>query len=246
MNIALIGYGNMGQEIEQLVKNAKKHNIVSVNYRKITDKLDIDSIKKADVAIDFTAAEVLLKNIQEIASTGVSLVVGTTGWYNELEKVKDIVTKHNIGLIYGGNFSIGANIFFQIVGHASSLFAKYESMYDVYGMEVHHAGKKDSPSGTAKKLSDTIIKNFPAKKSLQNQTLNRAIEKEELHFTSVRAGRNPGLHEVIFDSQADEVKLLHQAHGRRGFAEGAILAAEFIQNKKGLYRFEDLFTQGEL
>lgn len=242
MKLALLGYGNMGQEVERTVREDGKHEIVSVSYRKQEDGLDIEGIKKANVAIDFTAPQVVLSNIEQVAKLGVNMVVGTTGWYEQLPKVKKIVSKYNIGLIYGQNFSIGANIFFQIVGFASSLFNKYGD-YDVYGFEIHHRGKKDSPSGTAKKLSDIIMKNFPKKKRLLNTPLDRQIAEEELHFASIRGGRNPGFHEIVFDSPADQIKLSHQALNRRGFALGALMAAQFIKEKKGLYSFDDVFTK---
>lgn len=240
MKIALVGYGKMGQEVERAVSEATQHETVSISYRGKNDPLDLDGIKKADVAIDFTAAQVVVGNIEQIAKLGVHIVVGTTGWYDELPRVKKIVSKYKIGLIYGQNFSIGANIFFQVVDHAAKLFAKFGG-YDVYGYEIHHTGKKDSPSGTAKKLAAIIMKNVPVKKTLVNTSLQRQIEENELHFTSIRAGRNPGFHEITFDSPADEVRLSHQAHGRRGFALGAIMAAEFIKGKRGFYSFDELF-----
>ncbi|HVA96534.1 MAG TPA: 4-hydroxy-tetrahydrodipicolinate reductase [Candidatus Acidoferrales bacterium] len=241
MKIALIGYGNMGQEIEQLVHENTEHTIVSVSYdgKKMLDK---EGILSADVAIDFTAPDIVIENIAVVASLGVDMVVGTTGWYDQMDKVKKIVRKHKIGLIYGQNFSVGANIFFKIIEYSSQLFERYEQ-YDTYGFEVHHSGKKDSPSGTAKKLAEIILKNIARKKSLQTGRLDRQIKSDELHFTSVRAGRNPGMHTISFDSLADEITLTHQAHGRRGFAEGALLAAEFIKNKKGLFRFDELFAE---
>lgn len=243
MKIALIGYGNMGQEIDRLVKEGGLHSIVSINYKIQKEQLDVSSIKKADVAIDFTSPEIIIQNIKKIASLGIPMVVGTTGWYDKLADVEQIVKKAKTGLIYGKNFSVGANIFFQIVGFAAKHFAKYGN-YDVAGFEMHHIGKKDSPSGTAKKLAAVIMENFPKKKTLETGRLDRQIREDELHFASVRAGRNFGHHEVLFDSQADEVKLVHTAHSRRGFAEGAVLAAEFIQKKKGMFAFEDLFMKG--
>lgn len=242
MNIALVGYGNMGQEIQKLVDQAKQHTIVSISFKTNADVLDQKGIKKADVVIDFTSPEIVLDNIQKVAELGKPMVVGTTGWYQQLAEVEKIVVKNKIGLIYGGNFSIGANIYFKILEKAAQLFNKYES-YDVYGYELHHTGKKDSPSGTAKKIGDIIIKNFTQKKKLQNESLQRQVEKDELHFASIRGGRNPGHHSVFFDSVADEIELSHQAHGRAGFAEGAIRAAEFIVNKKGIYEFSDVFEK---
>lgn len=242
MKIALIGYGNMGQEVEKVIKENGKHEIVSISYKRLEDGLDLAGIKKAEVAIDFTAPDSILENIKKISKLGVNMVIGTTGWYDKMEQVKQIFRNSKNGLIYGQNFSIGANIFFQIVGNASKMFSKFEG-YDVYGLEMHHSGKKDSPSGTARKLSSIIMENFPKKSLLQSGRLDRKIEPKELHFASVRGGVNPGFHQVIFDSLADEIRLEHIAHGRRGFAQGAILAAEFIKGKKGIHSFDELFER---
>ncbi|MBU4017271.1 4-hydroxy-tetrahydrodipicolinate reductase, partial [Patescibacteria group bacterium] len=240
MKIALIGFGNMGREVDRIVKEEKKHQIVSVSFGKREDGLDAKGIKKADVAIDFTAPDVILSSISAVSKIGTNLVIGTTGWYDQLEKVKKIAAKYKTGIIYGSNFSIGANVFFQIVRAASERFAKFPQ-YDVYGIETHHIGKKDSPSGTAKTLGRIILADSKTKKVFQNERVNRQIRPEELHFSSVRGGANPGRHEIVFDSAADEIRLIHQAHGRQGFAQGAIMAAEYIKDKKGLYRFEELF-----
>lgn len=242
MKLALIGYGNMGKAIEQLVMEQGNHDIVSVSYKEKEDKLDVPGIQKADVAIDFTASDVVLSTITQIAKVGVPMVIGTTGWYGDLAKVESMVKKSGIGLIYGGNFSVGAQVFFRIVDFASSVFNKF-SDYDVYGYEIHHSGKKDSPSGTAKKLSDILLKNMKRKKEVQTGRLDRQIKKEEFHFASVRGGSNFGFHEIVFDSPSDEIKLSHSARSRRGFAKGAIMAAEFIRNKKGLYKFDEVFDQ---
>ncbi len=241
MNIALIGFGNMGQEIAKIAHESKEFQIVSISYQSRDKGLDINGIKKADIAIDFTSADIVLKNIQAVSQLGINLVIGTTGWYDQLEQVKSIVAKENIGLVYGQNFSVGANIFFKIIAQSAQLFSQFD--YDVYGFEIHHTKKKDSPSGTAKKIEDIILKNFAKKTSVQEEKLNRQIRPEELHYASIRGGRNPGLHQVIFDSIADEVTLVHQAHGRMGFAQGALLAAQFIKGKKGMYTFDDLFSK---
>ena len=242
MKIALIGYGNMGQEIERLVKENSKHQIVSVSFDG-KNGLDKKGILKADVAIDFTSPEIVMDNITAIASLKTNMVIGTTGWYGQFDKVKEMVQKNKIGLIYGQNFSVGANIFFKIVNYASQLFDEYEQ-YDVYGYEIHHRGKKDSPSGTAKKLSQIMLANIARKKKMETGRLDRQIKNEELHFASVRAGHNPGRHSITFDSLADEIILTHQAHSRRGFAEGALLATEFIKQRKGVYGFDELFGKG--
>ncbi len=218
IKIALVGYGKMGKEIEALCGASSSFEIVSVSYRTKSDALDLSGIKKADVAIDFTSKDIVLQNVEEIAKLGVNLVVGTTGWHGDLGKVEDLVAKHNIGLLYSPNFSIGANIFFRIAAFSSKLFSKFPN-YDVYGLEIHHKEKLDSPSGTALKI---------------------ASEVPGLKFTSIRSGKNSGFHEVVFDSAADSIKLSHQAHNRSGFAQGALVAAEFIKNKKGVFTFEDV------
>src|SRR3989344_3848020 len=218
IKIALIGYGKMGKEIDILCNESKIFEVISISFKKKDDSLDLKGIAKADVAIDFTSKDVVLQNIEEVAKIGVNLVIGTTGWYDHLQEVKKIATKYKIGLLYAPNFSIGANIFFRMAAFSAKLFAKFPD-YDVYGLEIHHKAKLYSPSGTALKIASQI---------------------EGLNFTSIRAGRNPGFHEVVFDSQADSITISHQAHNRLGFAKGALVAAEFIKNKKGVFAFEDV------
>jgi len=218
IKIALIGFGKMGKEIDSLCRESELFEIVSVSYKSKNDKLDLKGIATADVAIDFTSKDAVLKNIEEVAKLGKNIVVGTTGWYGELEAVKKIVKKYNVGLLYSPNFSVGANIFLKIAAYASGLFSKF-SDYDIYGLEIHHKAKLDSPSGTALKIAEKV---------------------KGLNFTSIRAGRNPGFHEVTFDSSADGITLSHQAYNRSGFAKGALMAAEFIKGKKGVYLFEDI------
>lgn len=242
MNIALLGYGNMGKEIEQVLHDQGNHHIISISYKNRTDGFDIKGLQKADVVIDFTSPQIVLQNIEYILKLGIPLVVGTTGWYDEMPRVKKLVKKQKASFIFGQNFSIGANVFFKITSYASSLLNQYKD-YDVFGLETHHRGKKDSPSGTAVKLADSILQNFPRKTILLTEKLDRQILPNELHFASVRGGRNFGRHEIVFDSQADEIRLMHQAWGRRGFAQGAVLAAEFIKNKKGLYNFSEVFEE---
>jgi 4-hydroxy-tetrahydrodipicolinate reductase len=219
IKIALIGFGKMGKEIDALCRDSEKFEVVSVSFRNKNEKLDLAGIAKADVAIDFTNKDVVLNNIEEVAKLGKNLVIGTTGWSDQMGAVKKIVDKYKIGLVYSPNFSVGVNIFFKIMEYTSKIFKKFPE-YDVYGLDVHHKAKLDAPSGTALKIADKV---------------------EGLHFTSVRAGRNPGFHEVVFDSSADSISLSHQAHGRVGFAKGALVAAEFIKDKKGMHTFEDLF-----
>src|SRR3989338_3596581 len=239
MHIGLLGHGKMGNEIERLVRAGGTYTVSVIGLKEPTGKIDGASLKKADVVIDFTSPEIVLNNIKTVASAGKNMVVGTTGWYEHLDEVAKIVKKRGTGLIYGQNFSIGANVFFRAVAHATKLFSEFKE-YDVSGLEIHHAGKKDSPSGTALRTAEEILQNSKVKSVLQTGKLDRKIRPEELHFASVRGGINPGFHEVIFDSSADAVTISHAAHNRQGFAQGAILAAEFIRDKKGLFIFDDV------
>jgi 4-hydroxy-tetrahydrodipicolinate reductase len=241
MKIALLGYGNMGKEVERVIGAEGKHEVVGICLKSVGDIIHRENIAKADVVIDFTSPEIVLKNIGTVARLNKNIVVGTTGWYDKLKKIEEVVEKNNIGLIYAQNFSVGANIFFKTVAFASQLMAKF-GHYDVYGYEIHHTGKKDSPSGTALKIGQEVLNNFPAKKSLQTERLDRKINPEEMHFVSIRGGRNPGFHQVTFDSVADSISLSHAAHNRQGFAEGAVLAAEYIQSKKGIHHFDEVFN----
>ncbi len=240
MKIGLIGYGHMGQEIEALVKE-QGHSITSISFRERSLGLDKEGIKNSDVVIDFSSPEIIISNIKAVMELNKPIVIGTTGWYQDIKKVQKIVKQYKGSLIYGQNFSIGANIFFSIVSYAGSLLSQYKD-YDVFGIETHHSGKKDSPSGTARKLAEIIMQNFPSKTKLQLERLDRKIQKEELHFVSVRGGRNFGRHEIVFDSPADEIVLTHQVWSRRGFAQGALLSAQFILSKKGFYNFNDIFN----
>ena len=239
MKIALLGHGNLGKEIERVISESGTHEIVSISFKKLGDNMDVEGVKSADVVIDATSPEIVLANIKQIASVGKNMVVATTGWYEHLTEVESMVNEAGIGLIYGQNFSIGANLFLKIVADAAKAISKFD--YDVYGLEIHHTGKKDSPSGTALKVGQQILDNFPSKKRFQNERVNRRIEKDELHFASIRGGRNPGFHQVVFDSEADAITLSHAAHGRKGFAQGAVLASEFIEGKKGVHTFDEVF-----
>lgn len=245
MRIGLLGHGNMGTEIERLVRAAGVHDVSVIGLTEPAGEIDAAGLKNADVVIDFTSPEIVLNDIKTVAKAGKNMVVGTTGWQAHVPEVEKIVRESGIGLIYGQNFSIGANVFFRAVAHATKLFSEFKE-YDVSGLEIHHAGKKDSPSGTALRTAEEILKNSTVKTTLQTAKLDRKIRPEELHFASVRGGVNPGFHEVIFDSPADAVIISHSAHNRQGFAQGAILAAEFINGKKGLYTFDDVMKSHDV
>ena len=242
MNISIIGYGKMGHEIERIAKSKgiAVKSIIDPNDKNATHKvINNMSMQNVDVCIEFTNLDAAIENIKKISKFKKNVVVGTTGWYNKIDEVRDIVKKNNIGLIYSSNFSVGVNIFFKIIESASKMMNNLIN-YDVYGYELHHNKKIDSPSGTAKNIGEILIKNIRRKNKLVFDKVDRKIEPNELHFASVRAGSIPGTHVVGFDSNADTIELKHIARNRKGFALGALTAAEWIQNKKGFYTIDDM------
>ena len=228
MNIAIIGYGKMGHEIEKAAI-ARGLNVVSTIDPSASDathkNIDEKSLKNADVCIDFTNPDAVVGNIKKISEFRKNIVVGTTGWQKNIDEVKKIVNTSKIGFIYASNFSIGVNIFFRIVEHAAKIMNNIND-YDVFGYELHHSKKLDSPSGTAKSIEKILVSNIKRKK--------------EIPFASVRAGSIPGTHVVGFDSSADTIELKHTARNREGFALGAVMASEWIKNKKGFYSIDDM------
>ncbi|MDO9578295.1 MAG: 4-hydroxy-tetrahydrodipicolinate reductase [Candidatus Cloacimonadales bacterium] len=236
--LAIIGYGQMGKMIEQLAPQYD-FEVVSI--------IDLDSdssefLRTADVGIEFTAPGAAYENIKKMVNLKKNIVVGTTGWFDKLEDAKKLVEAQQTGLVYGSNFSLGMNLFYKIVDEATKLMNPIKG-YDVFGLECHHNLKKDSPSGTAKILSDIVIKNTDLKNTAVFDKLDRQIEKDEFHFASLRAGSIPGTHLIGFDSEADTIELKHTVRNRTGLAIGALLAARWICDKKGFYNFSDIFSE---
>jgi len=241
-NIALIGYGKMGHAVEKAAL-ARGHKIVAIidpQCEKACDKIDSSTIGAADVCIDFSHPSVIIDNITKVAALKKNIVIGTTGWYDQMAEVESIVNGSNIGSIWSGNFSIGVNAFFRIVESAASIF-NYITDYDVSVHEVHHKDKADSPSGTASMIGNLILKNMKKKTKIITHVEGK-IAPNELAITSSRVGSVPGIHSVMFDSLADTIEIKHTARTREGFALGAVLAAEFIIGKKGFYSIEDLMN----
>jgi 4-hydroxy-tetrahydrodipicolinate reductase len=226
MNIALVGYGKMGRMIESIATQ-RGHAVVArfdIDNNIDGAGLTADSLKGVNAAIEFTMPETAVTNIRRLVALNVPTVIGTTGWLAHLDEVKQLVTQHDAALVYGSNFSIGMNLFFKLAHDAAALFARYAE-YDPFLLEAHHKFKKDAPSGTALSIAQQV----------------RASYGERTPDCSViRAGHIPGTHEVGFDSEADTVTLTHVARSRAGFASGAVLAAELLQNKKGFYEFPEL------
>ncbi len=245
MNIAIIGYGRMGHEVEKAAKSRGINvtatidpNSSEASFR----EMSAESLKGADVVIDFTHPDVLVSNVRKAAALKKNMLVGTTGWYDKLDDVKKIVKDSGIGFIYSSNFSVGVNIFFKIVEAAAKLVDRIPA-YDAFGYELHHSQKADSPSGTAKTLAELLTANIKRKSKINYERVNRKISPEELHFASIRAGSIPGTHAVGFDSEADTIELKHTARSRSGFALGAVLAAEWLRKKKGFFEMKDFVSE---
>ena len=225
MRIALIGNGAMGQLVAAEAKAARDEvaTIVTSKDRDLTPAQLAEKLRGHDVAIDFSVGEAVLRNIEACARAGVPLVEGTTGWKAHEQTARQIVAEHSGALVYGANFSIGVNLFYRIVERAAQLFASVEN-YAPFIEEAHHMRKRDAPSGTALQLRDLMAKHLGP----------------DIPTASTRAGYIPGTHRVGFDSEADQVLLVHSARSRRGFASGALLAAHWIAGKTGVFEFSEV------
>ncbi len=226
MKLGLIGHGAMGQLVAKLARE-QDHEIVftleASDAPRASDDLSAE-ISKCDVAIDFSVAAAVPRNIELCMLAGVPLVEGTTGWHMTHDELERLVEDAEGALIHGANFSVGAQVFFRIAAAAAELFQNLES-YDVFIEEAHHKRKRDAPSGTAIKLGEIVA-----------QHLGR-----EVPISSTRAGHIPGTHRIGFDSPADHITLEHVARSREGFAQGALLAAKWIVGRKGVYDFSEAF-----
>ncbi|MBI4455501.1 MAG: dihydrodipicolinate reductase [Acidobacteria bacterium] len=224
MKIAVVGRGKMGRVVGQLA-GERDWEVTCICG---SDRpLNADDIGRADVVIEFTRPEAAVRNIEQILSWRKDLVVGTTGWTDRLEDVKRLVERAGCGFLYGANFSIGMNLLFRLCEHAGSLFAG--KGFAPFIFEAHHGAKKDAPSGSARELE---------------ARLRRTFATSGIAVSSLRAGKFPGTHVVGFDSQFETVTLKHEVRDRRVFAEGALLAAEWVRGKKGVFTFSEMLGLG--
>ena len=234
MKIALIGYGKMGKEIENIALN-RGHSIHLIIDLENAQDIQSDKFRECDVAIEFTRPSSVLSNIHEAFNAGIPIVTGTTGWHEELNSITEKCNAGNNALFHASNFSIGVNIFFAINEYAAKIMNKF-SDYDVSMEESHHIHKLDAPSGTAISLANIITKNLDRKESW---TLKQA-KTEQIPIQVIREGEITGIHKVHYISNVDTINLSHTAKNRTGFAMGAVLAAEFIYNKQGVFTMSDL------
>ena len=236
MKIALVGYGKMGKTIEQIARD-RGHEIVSIIDVNNPEDFESEAFKQADVAIEFTTPATAFDNYMKCFAAGVPVVSGTTGWLNRLDEVKRMCAEEGKTFFYASNFSIGVNIFFALNKYLAKIMNNFPS-YDVRMTEVHHIHKLDAPSGTAITLAEGILDNLDRK---ERWTLETSEKPTDLPIHAIREGEVPGIHEIIYESDADIISIMHVAKSRAGFALGAVLAAEFTAGKKGFLGMNDLF-----
>lgn len=235
MKIALIGYGKMGHEIEKVARE-RGHEIVCIIEINEDEKFDSPEFKSADVAIEFTSPHSALHNYRKAFAAGIPVVSGTTGWLQQLDEVKQLCEKEGQTFFYASNFSLGVNIFFAVNRYLATIMNRFPD-YDVRMKETHHIHKLDAPSGTAISLAEDILARIDRK---DRWALNEAHLPNELEIKAFREDEVPGIHTVIYESEADMIRITHDAKSRKGFALGAVLAAEFTQGKKGFLTMDDL------
>ncbi|HEY6956167.1 MAG TPA: 4-hydroxy-tetrahydrodipicolinate reductase [Flavisolibacter sp.] len=237
MKIALIGYGKMGHMIEEIATE-RGHEVVlkiDVNNQQEFTK---ENLSKADVAIEFTNPDSAFQNVMNCLEFGTPVVSGSTGWNKKLEEARAFCKQKNGSFLHTSNFSIGVNIFFEVNKMLAKLMSS-QPEYDVTLREIHHTAKKDAPSGTAVTLAEQVLSTIGRKKNWVNQP---ATGKEELSIISERIDPAPGTHYVKYTSEVDDIEIIHTAHSRKGFALGAVLAAEYIANKKGIFSMKDVLN----
>lgn len=235
MKIALIGYGKMGKEIEQILI-ARGHTIPLIIDLNNTNDLDAAHLKEIDVAIEFTTPSTAYGNVVKCLEAGVPVVCGTTAWLDKLPQVEQLCKEKNGAFFYASNYSIGVNIFFEINRRLAQLMNRFGE-YDVTIEETHHTQKKDAPSGTAVTLAEGILENLDRK---QKWVCGTTTVPEELEVVAIRRSVVPGTHTVTYESDVDSLSITHMAKSRRGFALGAVLAAEFLYGKTGIFWMKDL------
>ena len=236
MKIALIGYGKMGKTIEQIALQ-RGHQIVSIIDINNTADFDSEAFRSAVVAIEFTTPATALNNYMRCFAANVPVVSGTTGWLDHLDEVKAKCEQEGKTFFYASNFSVGVNIFFALNRYLAKVMNNFPA-YDVRMTEVHHIHKLDAPSGTAITLAEGILEQIDRK---ERWTLETAEQPTDLPIHAIREGEVPGIHEIVYESEADTISIKHDAKSRAGFALGAVIAAEFTAGKKGFLGMNDLF-----
>jgi len=235
MRIALIGYGKMGKAIEEIAVERGHEIVLKIDVTNPSD-FNNKNLSRADVAIEFTGPESAFENVRACLSAGIPIVSGSTGWLEKYDEIMQYCESKNGTFLYASNFSIGVNIFFELNKRLAALMAPHPE-YDVSMIEIHHAEKRDSPSGTAITLAQQIMEKIPGKELWVNHISDNP---RELEIISERINPAPGTHKVKYRSAIDDIEIIHEAHTRKGFASGAVLAAEFLKDKKGIFSMKDV------
>ncbi|HTL80962.1 MAG TPA: 4-hydroxy-tetrahydrodipicolinate reductase [Bacteroidia bacterium] len=240
MKIALLGYGKMGKIIEKIAVS-RGHEIVLKVDKENADPFPENELKKADVAIEFSTPQTVVANILHAFDAKVPVVVGTTAWNDKMEYVSNACTEKSGGIFTASNFSLGVNLFFKLNEQLAKMMNAHPE-YNVQMEEIHHVHKLDSPSGTGITLADGIIANLDRVKEWKDHPseIKTAVGANELPIVSKRVGEVPGTHSVIYTSAVDKITITHEAFSREGFALGAVVAAEFMKGKKGIFGMKDL------
>jgi 4-hydroxy-tetrahydrodipicolinate reductase len=237
MNISLIGYGKMGKAIEEIALQ-RGHAVPLKIDLDNADEFTKENLSKTDVAIEFTGPHSAYDNLKKLMQFGVPAVCGSTGWLEKLDEIMNDCEANRTGFIYASNFSVGVNLFFEVNKRLAALMKDHED-YEVQLTEIHHTSKKDAPSGTAITLAEQVLDNIPRKKSWVNHISDNP---EDLEILSERIDPAPGTHKIKYSSAIDDIEIIHTAHTRKGFALGAVLAAEFLKGKKGVYSMKDVLS----
>jgi len=236
MKIAILGYGKMGKVIEEIA--LKRGHSIALKVNQTNLDFDRELLSDCDVAIEFSSPESAVDNINKCFETNIPVVVGTTGWYAQFNTVQERCVSENKALLHATNFSVGVNIFYEINKKLATLMDA-NSQYDVEVEETHHTQKLDAPSGTAISIAEGIIDNMDRKDSWKN---DRIVSTNELAIESIRTENVPGTHVVKYESEIDFIEIKHEAKNRNGFAFGAVLAAEYIRGKKGVFTMKDVLS----
>ena len=239
MNIAIVGYGKMGKIIEEVAISRGHAVDVKIDLNNLHD-FNREVFAAIDVTIEFTGPHTAFDNVMKCLEMKKPVVCGSTGWLERLPEIENRCTNNNGAFLYASNFSVGVNIFFEINKHLARLMSG-QPQYEIDIKEIHHTQKKDAPSGTAITLAEQVIENVPRKDTWVN---TESISSNELGIVSERTDPYPGWHEVNYHSDIDEIKIVHNAFNRNGFALGAVLAAEFIHGKNGIFTMKDVLGFG--
>lgn len=237
MNIALIGYGKMGKIIEQIAIERGHSVNLKIDLHNVNE-FTPENLRKSDVAIEFTGPHSAYENLMKCLEAGIPVVCGSTGWLEQYDAVADFCKKKDGALLYASNFSVGVNLFFELNRVLAEMMATQDN-YDVSMTEIHHTQKKDAPSGTAITLAEQVLQQIKRKTNWVNE---KPSSSTELFIESIREDPAPGTHSVVYQSSIDDIEIKHTAHNRNGFATGAVMAAEFIFGKRGVFSMKDVLS----